>query len=134
MTSCGVFAHAQPSNLDSPCGHGVVVAATTAAPTHPPASLYIQATSGNKQRVELAPTDSLLGEASRIAVAEACVQALQQACTENHAYALASVEGDGPGQDAARWQQLFTACHPGGAGPASGGGKAAAKKPSSVAA
>lgn len=72
----------------------------------------LQATSGSKQRVELAPTDSLLGEASRIAVAEACVQALQMVVTENKAFALASVEGDGPGQDAGKWQQLFTACYP----------------------
>lgn len=62
--------------------------------------------------MELAPTDSLLGEASRIAVAEACVQSLLLECTENHAYGLASAEGDGPGQDAAKWQQLFTACYP----------------------
>ena len=40
------------------------------------------------------------------------MQSLLQDCTENHAYALASVEGDGPGQDAARWQQLFTGCYP----------------------
>lgn len=72
----------------------------------------LQATSGSKQEVELAPTDSLFGEASRIAVAEACVQALQQECTDNRVYAIASVEGDGPGQDAAKWQQLFTACYP----------------------
>jgi hypothetical protein len=72
----------------------------------------LQATSGSKQRVELAPTDSLLGEASRIAVAEACVQALQMVVTDNKAFALASVEGDGPGQDAGKWQQLFTACYP----------------------
>lgn len=62
--------------------------------------------------MELAPTDSLLGEASRIAVAEACVQALQLECTDNRAYALASVEGEGPGQDSAKWQQLFSACYP----------------------
>lgn len=67
--------------------------------------------------MELAPTDSLLGEASRIAVAEACVQALQLECTDNRVYALASVEGEGPGQDSAKWQQLFSACYPS-AGPA----------------
>lgn len=72
----------------------------------------LQATSGSRQEVELAPTDSLFGEASRIAVAEACVQALQQECTDNRVYAIASVEGDGPGEDAAKWQQLFTACYP----------------------
>jgi hypothetical protein len=78
----------------------------------PCAVSHLQATSGNKQKVELAPTDSLLGEASRIAVAEACVQALQQECTDNRAFALASVEGEGPGQDAGKWQQLFVGCYP----------------------
>jgi hypothetical protein len=77
--------------------------------------------------VELAPTDSLLGEASRIAVAEACVQALQLECTDNRAFALASVEGDGPGQDSGKWQQLFSACYPSEGGAAS---KSAASKSS----
>jgi hypothetical protein len=140
----------------------------------------LQATAGSRQDVQLAPSDTLLGEASRIAVAgergggpgwhlagssvldgsrcwlligkglltatharhvpcqaaaasclwgrltedaaavlpywllhaEACVQALGLACAENQAYALASTEGQGPGQDKAMWQQLFEACNP----------------------
>jgi hypothetical protein len=46
------------------------------------------------------------------------VQSLQSIATENRAFALASVEGEGPGQDAAKWQELFTACYPAGAGAA----------------
>jgi hypothetical protein len=46
------------------------------------------------------------------------VQSLQSAATENKAFAIASVEGDGPGQDAAKWGQLFQACYPAGAGAA----------------
>jgi hypothetical protein len=76
--------------------------------------------------VELAPTDSLFGEASRIAVAEAAVQALRLASTENRAFALASVEGDGPGQDAGKWDKLFSSCYPGGGGGASGSAAATA--------
>ncbi|KAF8064552.1 hypothetical protein HT031_003352 [Scenedesmus sp. PABB004] len=71
----------------------------------------LQATSGSRREVVLAPDDSLLGEASRIAVAEAAVQALQAAATENRAFALESVEGEGPGQDAAKWAALFAGCY-----------------------
>lgn len=78
----------------------------------------LQATSGSRQEVVLAAGDSLFGEASRIAVAEAIVQSLQSTATENKAFAIASVEGDGPGQDAAKWGQLFQACYPAGAGAA----------------
>lgn len=72
----------------------------------------LQATAGSRRDVTLAPTDSLAGEASRIAVAEAAVQALMQAGAENKAFAISSVEGDGPGEDASRWQALFEACFP----------------------
>uniref|UniRef100_A0A383VWN8 NAD(P)-binding domain-containing protein n=1 Tax=Tetradesmus obliquus TaxID=3088 RepID=A0A383VWN8_TETOB len=78
----------------------------------------LQATSGSRREVVLAASDSLFGEASRIAVAEAIVQSLQSTATENKAFAIASVEGEGPGQDAAKWQALFTACYPAGAGAA----------------
>jgi len=80
----------------------------------------LKATAGSKQDVELAPSDTLLGEASRIAVAEACIQALSLASAENKAFALASKEGEGPGEDAARWDALFTACYPQGAKAATG--------------
>jgi hypothetical protein len=79
--------------------------------------------------VELAPGDSLLGEASRIAVAEAAVQALQLPVAENRAFALASVEGEGPGQDAGKWEALFSSCYPGGgAAAAAAAAPAAASK------
>ena len=45
---------------------------------------------------------------SRIVVAEAAVQALTQACTVSGAYELGSTEGEGPGEDAAAWEALFT--------------------------
>jgi uncharacterized protein YbjT (DUF2867 family) len=72
----------------------------------------LQSTSGSRKEVTVAPDDSLLGEASRIAVAEAVVQSLLLPSTENKAFALASVEGDGPGQDTAQWDRLFSACYP----------------------
>jgi hypothetical protein len=39
--------------------------------------------------------------------AEAVVQALQSRAAENKAFAIASKEGDGPGTDTSRWEQLF---------------------------
>lgn len=45
-------------------------------------------------------------------LAEAVVQSLLLTSAENRAFALASVEGDGPGQDTAQWDKLFTACYP----------------------
>lgn len=49
---------------------------------------------------------------SAFCIAEAVVQSLLLASTENKAFALASVEGDGPGQDTTQWDKLFTACYP----------------------
>eukprot|EP00878_Enallax_costatus_P001844 GHUV01002002.1.p1 GENE.GHUV01002002.1~~GHUV01002002.1.p1 ORF type:complete len:298 (+),score=86.12 GHUV01002002.1:151-1044(+) len=72
----------------------------------------LKSTSGSRKEVTLAADDSLLGEASRIAVAEAMVQALQLSSTDNRAFALASVEGEGPGEDKSKWDKLFTACYP----------------------
>lgn len=43
--------------------------------------------------------------------AEAIVQALQLSSAENRAFALASVEGEGPGEDKNKWDKLFTACY-----------------------
>jgi uncharacterized protein YbjT (DUF2867 family) len=62
---------------------------------------------GSRQDVTLSPRDDLDGEASRIAVAEAIVQALTLPETEGRAFAVASKEGAGPGQDAAKWKALF---------------------------
>lgn len=55
----------------------------------------------------LSGRDDLDGEASRIAVAEAAVQALGCAEAEGRAFAISSVEGEGPGADAAAWRALF---------------------------
>lgn len=71
----------------------------------------LKATSGNRQDVVLAPRDSLRGQASRIVVAEAVVQALGCAEAEGRAFAIESVEGAGPGPDAGRWAQLFESCY-----------------------
>jgi hypothetical protein len=46
-----------------------------------------------------------------IIVAEAIVQALQTSSADNRVFAVASVEGEGPGQDQANWEKLFNACY-----------------------
>lgn len=50
--------------------------------------------------------------------AEAVVQSLQTLDAENRAFALSSVQGEGPGQDAAKWRALFAACYPAAKAPA----------------
>lgn len=70
----------------------------------------LQATAGSRQAVTLSPRDDLAGETSRIAVAEAALQAAATDATLNKYLSIASVEGDGPGEDAAGWQRLFAAC------------------------
>jgi hypothetical protein len=67
----------------------------------------LQATAGSRKDVVMAPRDTLRGEASRITVAEAAVQALGSAAAEGRAFAIESVEGAGPGDDAAAWERLF---------------------------
>jgi uncharacterized protein YbjT (DUF2867 family) len=61
--------------------------------------------------VTLVEGDALKGQASRVAVAEACVQALNCAETDGRAYAIESVPsgggGDEPGADAGKWEGLF---------------------------
>jgi hypothetical protein len=59
----------------------------------------------------MSPRDTLRGEASRITVAEAVVQALGSAAAEGRAFAIESVEGEGPGEDAAAWGKLFEAVY-----------------------
>lgn len=78
-------------------------------PTHPAPP---QATAGSRQAVTLALSDRLLGEASRIATAEAVVQALSCPAAEGRAYALSSAQGEGPGTDAGAWAQLFSSAQP----------------------
>lgn len=41
------------------------------------------------------------------AVAEAIVQSLALDCVEGHKYAIGSKQGEGPGQDPAKWAALF---------------------------
>ncbi|KAL0049990.1 hypothetical protein WJX82_002194 [Trebouxia sp. C0006] len=69
----------------------------------------LKATAGNKQDVQIAAKDELNGETSRIALAEALLQALQLPETENKVFALTSTEGEGPGTDKAKWKALFQA-------------------------
>ncbi|GFR40986.1 hypothetical protein Agub_g1651, partial [Astrephomene gubernaculifera] len=72
----------------------------------------LQATSGSRQQVQLSARDDQRGEASRIAVAEAVVQSLLLPSTTNRFFSLCSTEGEGPGKDSDKWEQLFNACYP----------------------
>ncbi|CAM6085322.1 unnamed protein product [Calypogeia fissa] len=71
----------------------------------------LQATAGTRRDVILGQGDKLVGEASRIVVAEACVHALDLDCTKGQTYELSSVEGDGPGKDGQKWAQIFQSVH-----------------------
>ncbi|GAB4820052.1 hypothetical protein N2152v2_007098 [Parachlorella kessleri] len=72
----------------------------------------LKGTAGVRQDVQLSLKDDLQGETSRIAVAEAIVQSLMLEAAENHAFALTSSTGSGPGQDPAKWKQLFESLLP----------------------
>lgn len=63
--------------------------------------------SGSRQDVTLSLKDDLLGETSRIATAEAIVQALLNESTQGKAISITSKEGDGPGEDGEKWKVLF---------------------------
>lgn len=68
----------------------------------------LQGTAGVRQDVQLSLKDDMgSGETSRIATAEAIVQSLVLDSAEGRAFALTSTPGEGPGQDPARWRQLF---------------------------
>lgn len=69
----------------------------------------MQATSGTRQKVILSRKDDLLGEASRIATAEALWQALVTEALQGETLALSSEEGAGPGSDSASWARLVQA-------------------------
>ncbi|KAG2499927.1 hypothetical protein HYH03_002214 [Edaphochlamys debaryana] len=71
----------------------------------------LQATAGTRQAVQLSARDDQRGEASRIAVAEAVVQALLVPATANHHYSLCSTEGEGPGKNTEGWAKLFAQCY-----------------------
>ncbi|KAK8595955.1 hypothetical protein V6N13_000625 [Hibiscus sabdariffa] len=67
----------------------------------------LQATAGQRRAVVIGQGDKLVGEVSRLVVAEACIQALDIEFTQGKIYEINSVEGEGPGTDPEKWQQLF---------------------------
>ncbi|KAK4419612.1 putative protein, chloroplastic [Sesamum alatum] len=69
----------------------------------------LQATAGERRAVVIGQGDKLVGEVSRLVVAEACVQALDIDFTEGQTYEINSVKGEGPGSDPQKWEELFRA-------------------------
>ncbi|KAG6414050.1 hypothetical protein SASPL_126767 [Salvia splendens] len=69
----------------------------------------LQATAGERRAVVIGQGDKLVGEVSRLVVAEACVQALDIDFTQGQIYEINSVQGEGPGKDPRKWEQLFKA-------------------------
>jgi hypothetical protein len=69
----------------------------------------LQATAGERRAVVMGEGDKLVGEASRLVVAEACIQALDIEFTEGQIYEINSVKGEGPGSDPEKWKELFRA-------------------------
>ncbi|XVF19337.1 hypothetical protein REPUB_Repub11eG0102000 [Reevesia pubescens] len=67
----------------------------------------LKATAGQRRAVVIGQGDKLVGEASRLVVAEACIQALDIEFTEGKIYEINSVKGEGPGADPEKWQELF---------------------------
>ncbi|KAI3738954.1 hypothetical protein L2E82_29255 [Cichorium intybus] len=69
----------------------------------------LKATAGERRAVLIGQGDKLVGEVSRLVVAEACIQALDIDFTEGQIYEINSVPGDGPGNDTEKWKELFKA-------------------------
>ncbi|KAG5517464.1 hypothetical protein RHGRI_038018 [Rhododendron griersonianum] len=69
----------------------------------------LKATAGERRAVVVGQGDKLVGEVSRLVVAEACIQALDIEFTEGEIYELNSVRGEGPGSDQQKWRELFKA-------------------------
>ncbi|ESQ54037.1 hypothetical protein EUTSA_v10025684mg [Eutrema salsugineum] len=67
----------------------------------------LKATAGERRAVVIGQGDKLVGEVSRLVVAEACIQALDIEFTQGKAYEINSVKGDGPGSDTEKWRELF---------------------------
>lgn len=67
----------------------------------------LKATAGERRAVLLGQGDELVGEVSRLVVAEACIQALDIDITEGQIYEINSIKGEGPGSDTQKWQELF---------------------------
>lgn len=71
----------------------------------------IKATSGNCQKIIVGQGDKLLGETSRIIVAEACVEAFKLDCTINQTFEIINQVGKNEIPDHNKllfWQKLFT--------------------------
>lgn len=71
----------------------------------------INATSGNRQKIIISQGDKLLGETSRIIVAEACVEALKLDCTINQTFEIINQVGKDEIANNDKllfWQTLFT--------------------------
>ncbi|KAF0913531.1 hypothetical protein E2562_023271 [Oryza meyeriana var. granulata] len=69
----------------------------------------LKATAGERRAVVMGQGDKLVGEVSRLVVAEACIQALDIDFTEGQIYEINSVKGEGPGSDPEKWKELFRA-------------------------
>lgn len=67
----------------------------------------LKGVSGERQDVILSLEDDQVGETSRIAVAEAIVQCLIAPETVDATFSIGSQKGAGPGQDPAKWKELF---------------------------
>ncbi|XP_043726239.1 uncharacterized protein At2g34460, chloroplastic isoform X2 [Telopea speciosissima] len=67
----------------------------------------LKATAGQRRAVLIGQGDKLVGEVSRLVVAEACIQALDIESTQGQIYEINSVEGEGPGSDPKKWRELF---------------------------
>ncbi|XP_010045042.2 uncharacterized protein At2g34460, chloroplastic isoform X2 [Eucalyptus grandis] len=67
----------------------------------------LKATAGQRRAVVVGQGDKLVGEVSRLVVAEACIQLLDIEFAKGETYEINSVEGEGPGSDPQKWRQLF---------------------------
>lgn len=69
----------------------------------------LKATAGERRAVVIGQGDKLVGEVSRLVVAEACIQVLDIDFAQGQIYEINSVEGEGPGSDPEKWKELFRA-------------------------
>ncbi|GER55039.1 NAD(P)-binding Rossmann-fold superfamily protein [Striga asiatica] len=91
-------------------GHPYTIIRLTDGPyTSYDLNTLLQATAGERRAVLMGQGDKLVGEVSRLVVAEACIQALDIDFTEGEIYEINSVQGEGPGSDLQKWQELFRA-------------------------
>ncbi|XP_071689500.1 uncharacterized protein At5g02240-like [Rutidosis leptorrhynchoides] len=67
----------------------------------------LKATAGERRAILIGQGDKLVGEVSRLVVAEACIQALDIDFTQGQIYEINSVPGDGPGSNTEKWKELF---------------------------